>query len=88
MSGKSHGWRSLVGYSPWGRKESDTTERLHFTSLHFTTLEVSPRLADESTVSEKLNFNSHLHKFPKIKFKGMLCLESEITKQNSINENK
>ena len=23
----------LVGYSPWGRKESDTTERLHFTSL-------------------------------------------------------
>ena len=22
------------GYSPWGRKESDTTERLHFTSLH------------------------------------------------------
>ena len=25
---KSHGWRSLVGPSPWGRKESDTTERL------------------------------------------------------------
>ena len=28
--GKSHGQRSLVGYSPWGRKESDTTEQLHF----------------------------------------------------------
>ena len=27
---KSHGRRSLVGYSPWGHKESDTTERLHF----------------------------------------------------------
>ena len=27
---KSNGGRSLVGYSPWGRKESDTTERLHF----------------------------------------------------------
>jgi len=27
---KSHGWRSLVGYSPWGRQESDTTEQLHF----------------------------------------------------------
>ena len=26
----SNGWRSLVGCSPWGRKESDTTERLHF----------------------------------------------------------
>ena len=34
LSGNSHGWRSLVGYSPWGHKESDTTERLHFTSLH------------------------------------------------------
>ena len=31
-SGKSHGQRSLVGYSPWGCKESDTTERPHFTS--------------------------------------------------------
>ena len=28
MPGKSHGTRSLVGYSPWGRKESDMTERL------------------------------------------------------------
>ena len=27
---KSHGWRSLVGHSPWGRHESVTTERLHF----------------------------------------------------------
>ena len=30
LPGKSHGWRSLVGCSPWGRKELDTTERLHF----------------------------------------------------------
>ena len=30
LTGKSHGQRSLVGCSPWGRKESDTTERLHF----------------------------------------------------------
>ena len=29
LSGESHGWRSLVGYSPRGCKESDTTERLH-----------------------------------------------------------
>ena len=28
--GKSHGQRSQVGCSPWGRKESDTTEWLHF----------------------------------------------------------
>ena len=30
---KSHGWRSLVGYSLWGHKESDTMEQLHFLSL-------------------------------------------------------
>ena len=30
LPGKSHGLRSLVGCSPWGREESDTTERLHF----------------------------------------------------------
>ena len=30
LPGKSHGQRSLVGYSPWGHKESDATERLHF----------------------------------------------------------
>ena len=28
--GKSHGRRSLVGCGPWGRKESDMTERLRF----------------------------------------------------------
>ena len=33
MPGKSHGPRSLVGYSPWDRKASDTTERLHFISF-------------------------------------------------------
>ena len=30
LPGKSHGQRSLVGYSPWGHEESDTTEWLHF----------------------------------------------------------
>ena len=29
LTRKSCGRRSLVGYSPWGRKESDMTERLH-----------------------------------------------------------
>ena len=33
LPGKSYGWRSLVGCSPWGRKESDTTEQLHFHAL-------------------------------------------------------
>ena len=30
LPGKSHGRRSLVGCSPWGREEPDTTEQLHF----------------------------------------------------------
>ena len=30
LPGKSHGRRSLVGCSPWGSEESDTTEWLHF----------------------------------------------------------
>ena len=29
LPGKSHGWRSLIGYSQWGRTESDTTKQLH-----------------------------------------------------------
>ena len=32
LPGKSHGRRSLLGCSPWGLEESDTTERLHFHS--------------------------------------------------------
>ena len=38
LPGESHGGRSLVGYSPWGRKESDMTERLHF-HFHFHALD-------------------------------------------------
>ena len=30
LPGKSHGRKSLVGCSPWGREESDMTEWLHF----------------------------------------------------------
>ena len=38
LPGKSCGQRSVVAYTPWGRKESDTTERLHF-HFHFTGLD-------------------------------------------------
>ena len=33
LPGKSHGQRTLVGYSPWGCKESDTTEQEHTSFL-------------------------------------------------------
>ena len=35
LPGESHEGRSLVDYSPWCRKESDTTERLHFWVIRF-----------------------------------------------------
>ena len=37
LPGKSHGRRSLVGCSPWGREELDTTEPLpsHFPFMHW-----------------------------------------------------
>ena len=35
LPGKFHGQRSLVGYSPWGRKESDMTEELTHTVFSF-----------------------------------------------------
>ena len=33
LPGKSHGQRSLVGYSPWGRKESDTTGQIYLLTI-------------------------------------------------------
>ena len=35
LPGKSHGWRSLICYSPWGCRESDKTEWLHFWVFFF-----------------------------------------------------
>ena len=37
LPGESHGQRSLLGYSPWGRIESDTTECLKHTHTHIHT---------------------------------------------------
>ena len=34
LPGKSHGQRNLVGYSPWGHQESNTTERLSIAHIH------------------------------------------------------
>ena len=34
LPGESHGQRSLAGYSPWGRKASDMTERLSTQHTH------------------------------------------------------
>ena len=43
LPGKSHGRRSLVDCSPWGREESDTTEQLSSSSSIFQTINLGPR---------------------------------------------
>ena len=54
LPGKSHGRRSLVGYSPRGRKELDTTERLHFHFLFILYL----RASQEALVVKKPPVNA------------------------------
>ena len=49
---KFHGWRSLVGYSPWGRKELDTTKQLHFFSF---TLESRQTWSTQTTWASQWN---------------------------------
>ena len=34
LPGKPHGWKSFVGYSPWGHKESDTTDFTFTLDIH------------------------------------------------------
>ena len=40
LPGELHGQRSLVGYSPWGRKESDMTERYNNRKIKFSLLNI------------------------------------------------
>ena len=44
LPGEFHGQRRLVGYSPWGRKKSDTTERNTF---HFKIIYKAPGILQE-----------------------------------------
>ena len=46
LPGKSHGQRSLAGYSPWGRKDLGTTERL--------TLSLSQRIEGLANINRAL----------------------------------
>ena len=60
LPGKSHRQRSLVGYSPWGHKELDTTKRLYFTlspipGLSDVLLQGHPSVPIDTPNSEKLH---------------------------------
>ena len=70
LPGESHGWRSLVGYSPWGHKESDTTEWLHFhfdiirkQIFLFPELEACEILHEVTTFGSRDERSKSLHRF-------------------------
>ena len=64
---KSHGWRNLAGYSPWGRKELDTTEASSYTcfspneNVLCLVAQPCPTLQTESTnfLSSFFNYSHH-----------------------------
>ena len=62
LPGESHGQRSLVGYSPWGHKESDTTERLTHTHVVIKKNEITIciDIIWDTTLSEKIKDSYHL----------------------------
>ena len=61
LPGKSHGWRSLAGYGPWGHKESDTTERVHF---HPFRKLMAPRPRLVGPIVTWVNLKHHCRDFP------------------------
>ena len=50
LLGKSHGQRSLMGYSPWNYKESDTTEQLKMHGTNTLTLQQRQFLVSSLTI--------------------------------------
>ena len=81
LPGKSHGQRSLVGYRPWGRKESDTTERLHF---HFQDLFLA-KVKDFSVVFKivRVEIQTYIHKYTYISITFHSTIPIKIFKNNN-----
>ena len=50
LPGKSYGRRSLVGYSPWGHEELDTTERLSDFAFTFHSHALEKEMATHSSI--------------------------------------
>ena len=58
LLGKSHGQRSLVGCSPWGHKESGTTERLTLTLIQYISWKYTDKLKIQ-TLKQPLKWQSY-----------------------------
>ena len=65
-------WLQSIGYSPWGRKESDTTERHHFTRLFIIFDAVGHLHLSQTVYSLGCQGNAHLSSSPSLglTFKG------------------
>ena len=81
LPGKSHGQRSLVRYSPWGRKELDTTERLYF---HFTSLKFSRGQFEDIILRITLLKEQGLIRVPREKNLGSNLEDSKLSQKKSL----
>ena len=60
LPGKSHGQRSLAGYSLWGRKESDMTEQLSTHSIYYKCMfQEGPTHGESILGTNNLHCNKH-----------------------------
>jgi len=65
LPGKSHGQRSLVGYSPWDLKESDMTERLHIV-MHGYSICLEPKKQEKNSMSPTFTKPNSFSSYTKI----------------------
>ena len=63
LSGKSHGQKSLAGYSPWGRKESDTTEQLNNNKWKYNRQEGKRVTCSDNWTMLKMDNSYHLKNY-------------------------
>ena len=65
LPGKFHGQRSLIRYSPWGSKESDTTERLHLSHFsHVQLLVTLLTMAPQAPLSMRFSRQEYWSELP------------------------
>ena len=67
LPGQSHGQRSLVGYSPWGHKESDTTEVTQHKRMHKELLSYQGFKSDSSSYLTQQKDSANLWHSPILK---------------------
>jgi len=79
LLGESHGQRSLVGYSPWGHKESDITEQL---TLSFSLSETLLVVTNEGEMLLKSSW-----KRPGMLLYILPCTEQFPTAENYLTQN-